>query len=124
MRSSTVTSARALRNPCAAHMAAKAAAQDHDLRVHVSYDALDLRPGLNHTLEVVVDRQDTAAHVGSGVVQVLATPVVINLFESAAPRAIEHLPPAVISLGTRLDVRHRRDAGGDEGIGERARFAG
>lgn len=68
---------------------------------------MDLRPGLNHTLEVVVDRQDTAAHVGSGVVQVLATPVVINLFESAALRAIEHLLPAGYqSLGTRLDVRH------------------
>ena len=68
---------------------------------------MDLRPGLSHTLEVVVDRQDTAAHVGSGVVQVLATPVVINLFESAALRAIEHLLPAGYqSLGTRLDVRH------------------
>src|SRR5688572_32762305 len=68
---------------------------------------MDLRPGLSHTLEVVVDRKDTAAHVGSGVVQVLATPVVINLFESAALRAIEHLLPAGYqSLGTRLDVRH------------------
>ena len=68
---------------------------------------MDLRPGLSHTLEVVVHRKDTAAHVGSGVVQVLATPVVINLFESAALRAIEHLLPAGYqSLGTRLDVRH------------------
>ena len=68
---------------------------------------MDLRPGLSHTLEIVVDRKDTAAHVGSGVVQVLATPVVINLFESAALRAIEHLLPAGYqSLGTRLDVRH------------------
>jgi len=68
---------------------------------------MDLRPGLSHTIEFVVDSQDTAAHVGSGVVQVLATPVVINLFESAALRAIEHLLPAGYqSLGTRLDVRH------------------
>jgi predicted thioesterase len=68
---------------------------------------MDLRPGLSHTLEIVVDRKDTAAHVGSGVVQVLATPVVINLFESAALRAIEHLLSAGYqSLGTRLDVRH------------------
>lgn len=68
---------------------------------------MELRPGLSHTLEIIVDRKDTAAHVGSGVVQVLATPVVINLFESAALRAIEHLLPAGYqSLGTHLDVRH------------------
>ena len=68
---------------------------------------MDLRPGLSHTLEVVVEAKDTAAHVGSGAVQVLATPVVINLFESAALRAIEHLLPAgTQSLGTRLEVRH------------------
>ncbi len=68
---------------------------------------MDLRPGLNHTLEIVVEAKDTAAHVGSGVVQVLATPVVINMFESAALRAIEHLLRAgTQSLGTRLEVRH------------------
>ena len=68
---------------------------------------MDLRPGLSHTLEILVGSKDTAAHVGSGVVQVLATPVVINLFESAALRAIEHLlPPGYQSLGTRLDVSH------------------
>ena len=68
---------------------------------------MELRPGLSHTLEILVGSKDTAAHVGSGVVQVLATPVVINLFESAALRAIEHLLPAGYqSLGTRLDVRH------------------
>jgi predicted thioesterase len=68
---------------------------------------MDLRPGLSHTLEIVVGSRDTAAHVGSGAVQVLATPVVINLFESAALRAIEHLLPAGYqSLGTRLEVRH------------------
>ena len=68
---------------------------------------MELRPGLSHSLEILVGSKDTAAHVGSGVVQVLATPVVINLFESAALRAIEHLLPAGYqSLGTRLDVRH------------------
>jgi len=68
---------------------------------------MDLRPGLSHTLDIVVGEQDTAAHVGSGAVHVLATPVVINMFESAALRAIEHrLPVGYQSLGTRLDVRH------------------
>ena len=68
---------------------------------------MDLQSGMSATVEVVVGAEHTAAHVGSGTVQVLATPVVINLFESAALRAIEHLLPAGYqSLGTRLNVRH------------------
>lgn len=68
---------------------------------------MDLQPGLSATVEIVVAAEHTAAHVGSGTVQVLATPVVINMFESAALRAVEHLLPAGHqSLGTRLDVRH------------------
>ena len=40
-------------------------------------------------------------------VHVLATPVMINLFEAAALAAIEpRLPKGYQSLGTRLDVRH------------------
>ena len=68
---------------------------------------MDLRPGLSATIDIVVGQEHTAAHVGSGTVQVLATPVVINMFESAALQAIEHLLPAGNqSLGTHLDVRH------------------
>ena len=45
--------------------------------------------------------------LGSGKVRVLATPVMINLFEAAALAAIEHLLPAGYqSLGTHLDVHH------------------
>ena len=68
---------------------------------------MGLRSGLSATVEIVVGAEHTAAHVGSGAVQVLATPVVINMFESAALRAVEHLLPAGHqTLGTRLDVRH------------------
>lgn len=68
---------------------------------------MNLRPGLTAGVEIIVGEEHTAAHVGSGAVRVLATPVVINLFESAALRAIEQLlPPGYQSLGTRLDVRH------------------
>jgi fluoroacetyl-CoA thioesterase len=45
--------------------------------------------------------------VGSGRVRVLATPVMINLFEAAALDAVERmLPPGHQSLGTILNVRH------------------
>jgi predicted thioesterase len=63
--------------------------------------------GLSGVAELLVGEEHTAPRVGSGKVHVLATPVMINLFEAAALAAIEHLlPPGYQSLGTRLDVRH------------------
>ena len=56
---------------------------------------------------LIVGEEHTAPRVGSGRVHVLATPVMINLFEAAALAAIEHkLPPGYQSLGTVLNVRH------------------
>ncbi|HRD75911.1 MAG TPA: hotdog domain-containing protein [Hyphomicrobiaceae bacterium] len=63
--------------------------------------------GLVGTARIVVAAEHTAARVGSGVIAVLATPVMINLIEAAALAAAEHLlPPGHQSLGTRLDVSH------------------
>ena len=68
---------------------------------------MDLKPGLSGDASLVVADEHTAPRVGSGRVRVLATPVMINLFEAAALAAIEHLlPPGHQSLGTHLDVRH------------------
>lgn len=51
--------------------------------------------------------EHTAPRVGSGAIHVLATPVMINLFEAAALAAVERLlPPGHQSLGTVLDIRH------------------
>ena len=56
---------------------------------------------------ITVGEEHTAPFVGSGRVRVLATPVMINLFEAAALAAIEHLlPVGHQSLGTHLDVTH------------------
>ena len=66
-----------------------------------------LKPGLRGRAELVVGEQHTAPRIGSGRVHVLATPVMINLFEAAALDAIERLlPPGHQSLGTVLNVRH------------------
>jgi predicted thioesterase len=66
-----------------------------------------LRPGLSANQSLVVRDEHTAPHVGSGVAPVLATPVLVNLFEAAALAAVEHLLPAGYqSLGTRLEVEH------------------
>lgn len=67
----------------------------------------ELRPGLVGTYRIVVAEEHTAPFVGSGKVRVLATPVLINLFEAAALACCEHLLPAGHqSLGIHLDVRH------------------
>ena len=66
-----------------------------------------LRVGLVGTYGIVVADEHTAPFVGSGKVRVLATPVMINLFEAAALACCEqHLPPGHQSLGIHLDVRH------------------
>ena len=69
--------------------------------------SLLIEPGATGQAELVVGDEHTAPRVGSGKVRVLATPVMINLFEAAALAAIEHrLPPGYQSLGTILNVRH------------------
>ncbi|MEQ1774373.1 MAG: thioesterase family protein [Burkholderiales bacterium] len=67
----------------------------------------ELKPGLNATVEIVVGTRDTAAHVGSGKIGVLATPILVTLLESAALQAVERLMPAgQQTVGTRLELSH------------------
>jgi predicted thioesterase len=66
-----------------------------------------IAPGLTGKAELVVGPEHTAPFVGSGKIPVLATPVMINLFEAAALAAVEHLlPTGHQSLGIHLDVSH------------------
>ena len=70
-------------------------------------DLSALRPGLQGEAALVVREEHTAPRVGSGAIHVLATPVMINLFEAAALAAMERLlPPGYQSLGTVLNIRH------------------
>ena len=67
----------------------------------------ELIPGLNATVEIVVGTRDTAAHVGSGRIGVLATPILVTLLESAALQAVERfMSPGRQTVGTRLDIAH------------------
>jgi predicted thioesterase len=66
-----------------------------------------LKPGLTGSAEIVVGTRDTAPHVGSGKIRVLATPVMVSLMEEAALNAVEGLlPEGHQTVGTRLDVTH------------------
>lgn len=70
-------------------------------------DVPGLVAGLTGTAEIVVGTRDTAPHVGSGRIGVLATPIMVNLMEAAALQAVERFMPAGHqTVGTRLDVRH------------------
>jgi len=70
-------------------------------------DLSKLRVGLKGYSEITVGEEHTAPRVGSGLVHVLATPVMINVMEAAALDAIEKLlPPGHQSLGTHLNVGH------------------
>jgi predicted thioesterase len=66
-----------------------------------------LEPGLTATAEHVVTEEDTAAALGSGDVEVYATPALAALFEQAAVDAVRAaLPPGSTSVGTRLELDH------------------
>ena len=66
-----------------------------------------MKPGLQGSTEIMVGTRDTAPHVGSGKIKVLATPVLVMLLEEAALNAVEGLLPAGHqTVGTRLDVSH------------------
>jgi predicted thioesterase len=70
-------------------------------------DLSKLKIGLKGSADLLVAVEHTAPRVGSGLVPVLATPVMINVIEAAALAAVEHLLPAGHqSLGIHLDVRH------------------
>jgi predicted thioesterase len=68
---------------------------------------LELQPGLVGKTDILVGTRDTAPHIGSGKIKVLATPVMVSLMEEAALNAVEgFLPAGHQTVGTRLDITH------------------
>lgn len=66
-----------------------------------------VKPGQLASTEIVVGTRDTAHHVGSGKIKVLATPVMVMQLEEAALNAVEGLlPDGYQTVGTRLDIKH------------------
>lgn len=51
---------------------------------------------------------DTAIRCGSGDVQVLATPALLAWLEAATVLALSGLPEQITSVGTRIELEHRR----------------
>ena len=67
----------------------------------------ELAPGLVGEATLVVEEKHTARHLGSGGVNVLATPIMIALMEEAGRNAVELLlEPGQLTVGASLDVKH------------------
>ncbi len=67
----------------------------------------DLKPGLVGEAALVVQAIHTASHLGSGGVEVLATPVMIALMEEAARTLVDQrLEPGQMTVGVNLHVSH------------------
>ena len=68
---------------------------------------MQIKEGQTLSREFVVQDQHTAAHIGSGTVKVLATPVMIAFIEITALALMgQSLEEGYTSVGTRLDIRH------------------
>lgn len=68
---------------------------------------MEITVGMKGEVSTLVEREDTAAEVGSGDLLVYATPCMVALMEGAACEAIAPLPEGKTSVGTELNVAHK-----------------
>ena len=67
----------------------------------------ELTSGLSATVSWPVTAERTAAQVGSGLVNVFSTPMLVALMENAAVATVGNaLSDELTTVGTRIDVRH------------------
>ena len=67
----------------------------------------ELAPGLVGEASLVVEEKHTARHLGSGGINVLATPIMIALMENAGRNAVEpFLPAGQLTVGAEINVKH------------------
>ena len=68
---------------------------------------MSLEPGLKGSASVQVVHENTAAVIGSGSLEVFATPMMIALMESAALNTVKpYLPEGDATVGTAINVTH------------------
>ena len=68
---------------------------------------MEITVGMKAEITTLVEREDTAAEVGSGSLLVYATPCMVALMEGAACEAIaEALAEGQTSVGTELNIKH------------------
>lgn len=68
---------------------------------------MEITIGMKGQVSTLVEREDTAAEVGSGSLMVYATPCMVALMEGAACDAIgEALSETQTTVGTELNIQH------------------
>lgn len=68
---------------------------------------MEITVGMNGRAESYVEREDTAAEVGSGSLLVYATPCMVALMEGAACETLSaQLPEDKTSVGIELNIKH------------------
>lgn len=68
---------------------------------------MEITVGMKGSASALVEREDTAAEVGSGSLLVYATPCMVALMEGAACEAISAaLPEDKTSVGIELNIKH------------------
>ena len=66
-----------------------------------------METGMKHEVKVTVDRDLTAAKVGSGSLEVFSTPSMVALMEQAAAELCQaELPEGLTTVGTALNIEH------------------
>ena len=66
-----------------------------------------MEKGLTYTSTRVVEKNDTALVMGSGDMEVFATPAMVALMENAAMKAVaEHLPEGSTTVGALMNTSH------------------
>ncbi len=69
-------------------------------------------PGLKLRISVKVTKDYTASHLGSGTLDVLATPAMIAFMEKSALMCVEkYLPEGYTTVGTEVNISHLRATG-------------
>ncbi len=76
-----------------------------------------LKEGLTHTSEVTISKMLTAIVMGSGDLDVFATPAMVALMENAAMKAVkDELEDGYTTVGAHIDVSHLRPSKRDKHI--------
>lgn len=67
----------------------------------------NLIEGLVHSMEITVDRNQTASYYGSGSLDVFATPAMIALMENTAKDCVQPgLPEGYSTVGIEINIKH------------------
>lgn len=68
---------------------------------------MDIKLGSSYTVDINVNKEDTALAQGSGEIEVFATPRLVSIMEKAAVNAVSpYIDEGYTTVGTRIDIKH------------------